>query len=78
MQRVHQNDLVGYLQEQGGFEVLNLPAIAIIAWKAPAKARISSWKRCDAQGRPRPASGPRWAADASKTVCGSKPLWDSA
>ncbi len=28
MQRVHQNDLVGYLQEQGGFDVLNLPAIA--------------------------------------------------
>ena len=28
MQRVHQNDLVGYLQEQGGFEILNLPAIA--------------------------------------------------
>src|SRR5947199_2944078 len=28
MQRVHQNDLVGYLQEQGNFEVLNLPAIA--------------------------------------------------
>jgi predicted phage terminase large subunit-like protein len=28
MQRVHQNDLVGHLQEQGGFEVLNLPAIA--------------------------------------------------
>jgi predicted phage terminase large subunit-like protein len=28
MQRVHQNDLVGYLQEQGGFKVLNLPAIA--------------------------------------------------
>jgi predicted phage terminase large subunit-like protein len=28
MQRVHQNDLVGYLQEQGGFEVLNFPAIA--------------------------------------------------
>jgi predicted phage terminase large subunit-like protein len=28
MQRVHQNDLAGYLQEQGGFEVLNLPAIA--------------------------------------------------
>jgi predicted phage terminase large subunit-like protein len=28
MQRVHQSDLVGYLQEQGGFEVLNLPAIA--------------------------------------------------
>ena len=28
MQRVYQNDLVGYLQEQGGFEVLNLPAIA--------------------------------------------------
>jgi predicted phage terminase large subunit-like protein len=28
MQRVPQNDLVGYLQEQGGFEVLNLPAIA--------------------------------------------------
>jgi hypothetical protein len=27
---------------------------------------------------PRPASGPRWAAGASKTVCGSKPLWDSA
>jgi hypothetical protein len=28
MQRVHPNDLVGYLLEQGGFEVLNLPAIA--------------------------------------------------
>jgi len=28
MQRVHQNDLAGYLQEQGGFELLNLPAIA--------------------------------------------------
>jgi hypothetical protein len=28
MQRVHDNDLVGYLLEQGGFEVLNLPAIA--------------------------------------------------
>jgi predicted phage terminase large subunit-like protein len=28
MQRVHQNDLVGHLLEQGGFEVLNLPAIA--------------------------------------------------
>ena len=28
LQRVHENDLVGYLQEQGGFEVLNLPAIA--------------------------------------------------
>jgi predicted phage terminase large subunit-like protein len=28
MQRVHQNDLVGYLLEQGGFEVLNFPAIA--------------------------------------------------
>jgi predicted phage terminase large subunit-like protein len=28
MQRVHQGDLVGYLLEQGGFEVLNLPAIA--------------------------------------------------
>jgi predicted phage terminase large subunit-like protein len=29
MQRVHQQDLVGYLQEQGGFDVLNLPAIAL-------------------------------------------------
>src|SRR6266403_5727164 len=28
MQRVHQNDLAGYLQDQGGFELLNLPAIA--------------------------------------------------
>jgi Thiamine pyrophosphate enzyme, N-terminal TPP binding domain len=28
MQRVHQTDLVGHLQEQGGFDVLNLPAIA--------------------------------------------------
>ena len=28
MQRVHQGDLAGYLQELGGFEVLNLPAIA--------------------------------------------------
>ena len=28
MQRVHQEDLVGYLLEQGGFDHLNLPAIA--------------------------------------------------
>jgi hypothetical protein len=28
MQRVHKDDLAGYLQDQGGFEVLNLPAIA--------------------------------------------------
>jgi predicted phage terminase large subunit-like protein len=28
MQRVHQDDLAGYLLDQGGFEVLNLPAIA--------------------------------------------------
>jgi hypothetical protein len=28
MQRVHQNDLAGYLLERGGFELLNLPAIA--------------------------------------------------
>jgi len=28
MQRVHENDLVGYLQEQGGFEILNFTAIA--------------------------------------------------
>jgi predicted phage terminase large subunit-like protein len=28
MQRVHQDDLAGYLQEQGAFDVLNLPAIA--------------------------------------------------
>jgi predicted phage terminase large subunit-like protein len=28
MQRVHQEDLVGYLEQQGGFEILNLPAIA--------------------------------------------------
>jgi hypothetical protein len=32
MQRVHQNDLVGYLQEQGGFDVLNLPAITPTPW----------------------------------------------
>jgi predicted phage terminase large subunit-like protein len=28
MQRVHDNDLAGYLIEQGGFEVLDLPAVA--------------------------------------------------
>jgi predicted phage terminase large subunit-like protein len=28
MQRVHQEDLVGYLEQQGGFQILNLPAIA--------------------------------------------------
>src|SRR5258708_15868121 len=28
MQRVHQEDLVGYLEQQGGFEILNLPAVA--------------------------------------------------
>jgi predicted phage terminase large subunit-like protein len=35
MQRVHQQDLVGYLQEQGGFEVLNLPSIAQMAGTYP-------------------------------------------
>src|SRR5216684_462071 len=35
MQRVHQQDLVGYLQEQGGFEVLNLPSIAQMAGSYP-------------------------------------------
>src|SRR3979409_347857 len=29
MQRVHEEDLVGYLLQEGGFEVLNLPAIAL-------------------------------------------------
>jgi hypothetical protein len=29
MQRVHHEDLVGYLLQEGGFEVLNLPAIAL-------------------------------------------------
>jgi predicted phage terminase large subunit-like protein len=28
MQRVHQDDLAGYLEDQGGFDILNLPAIA--------------------------------------------------
>lgn len=28
MQRLHQDDLVGHLTEKGGWEVLNLPAIA--------------------------------------------------
>jgi hypothetical protein len=28
MQRVHQDDLVGHLQEQGGYAILNFPAIA--------------------------------------------------
>src|SRR5450759_4655211 len=28
MQRVHQDDLAGYLQDKGGFDVLNLPAVA--------------------------------------------------
>jgi predicted phage terminase large subunit-like protein len=28
MQRVHQDDLAGYLADQGGFEILNLPAVA--------------------------------------------------
>jgi hypothetical protein len=28
MQRVHEGDLAGYLQQQGGFDVLNLPAVA--------------------------------------------------
>ena len=36
MQRVHQDDLAGYLEEQGGFEILNLPAIAT---KTPPRRR---------------------------------------
>jgi predicted phage terminase large subunit-like protein len=28
MQRVHLDDLAGYLEEQGGFDILNLPAVA--------------------------------------------------
>jgi predicted phage terminase large subunit-like protein len=31
MQRVHQDDLVGYLQDQGGYEILNLPAVAQVS-----------------------------------------------
>ncbi len=40
MQRVHQEDLVGYLEQQGGFEILNLPAIAqktLIYWIGPGR-----------------------------------------
>ena len=38
MQRVHQDDLAGYLEEQGGFEILNLPAIATDGPKATTSA----------------------------------------
>jgi predicted phage terminase large subunit-like protein len=38
MQRVHQDDLAGYLQEQGGFEVLNFPAVA---------QRTETYELCD-------------------------------
>jgi hypothetical protein len=67
MQRVHENDLVGYLLEQGGFEVLNLPAVARDLrprWRpylhpaarlaAPPRARAS---RCAARTQTR--YGPR-------------------
>ena len=50
MQRVHQNDLVGYLQEHGGFEVLNLrpsqhgrrPSLAAVAPMPGCKMSFST------------------------------------
>jgi hypothetical protein len=41
MQRVHQNDLVGYLQEQGGFEILNLPA----SRNDPGRQHVAQWNQ---------------------------------
>jgi predicted phage terminase large subunit-like protein len=44
MQRVHEGDLVGYLQEQGGFEILNLPAIAQVSSNYRTGQRSSHWR----------------------------------
>jgi hypothetical protein len=45
MQRVHEDDLVGYLLEQGGFEVLNLPARDDD--QVDALVQGMAWKRLD-------------------------------
>lgn len=44
MQRVHQEDLVGYLQEQGGFDILNLPAIAQTSSYFRTDSARSHWR----------------------------------
>jgi hypothetical protein len=46
--------------------------------KLPAIASACRSPTASCHDHPRPASGPRWAAGASKTVCGGIPLWDSA
>jgi predicted phage terminase large subunit-like protein len=45
MQRVHQEDLVGYLLQEGGFEVLNLPAIALKPSTYATGPNTSYWRR---------------------------------
>ena len=49
MQRVHQDDLAGYLEEQGGFEILNLPMGARVS----TTSSVKSWRSKDATGRGR-------------------------
>jgi hypothetical protein len=44
MQRVHQEDLVGYLLQEGGFEVLNLPAIALKPSTYATGPNTSYWR----------------------------------
>jgi predicted phage terminase large subunit-like protein len=45
MQRLHQDDLTGFLLEQGGWELLKLPAIAPADTRVPlSDSRVYEWK----------------------------------
>ena len=55
MQRLHENDLAGHLLDQGGWEHLDLPAIAVEDSVIPLGPRQGD----DATGRRHPASGAR-------------------
>jgi predicted phage terminase large subunit-like protein len=48
MQRLHQEDLTGYLLEKGGWELLSLPAVAPEDRDIPLWNGIHSWKAGDA------------------------------
>jgi hypothetical protein len=69
MQRLHENDLAGHLIEQGGWEHLNLPAIAIEDSVIPlwpdrrsSAARVTFCIRSEKARRPSIVSKPRSAA----------------
>jgi hypothetical protein len=69
MQRLHVNDLVGHVLEQGGWTVLRLPAFAEIAEDvAIGLGRVHHREPGDV---PRPAHEPRSELEKARTLLGS-------